>query len=229
MVYKILIILIAVSIAITLLGIMIINNKNKDNQNTSDNSGKEQEEESLTSKLSFEEAQTLLGSDLIEENKISLNNNLHTIDGTQETFKNLTSNLKPVNTSINYILPDYLKAGNTTSLNIAKSDIQLNNSKYEELSQKTNNLTELASDLIKNISSLLSSLKSELNDIDAEFEETIKNLCLPLLLEENELAGQEYDKRRRRRMEYNKLIEEYKEEVNNYNELLNGFFPNISN
>ena len=228
--YKILMILIAISIAITVLGIAIINNKNQDNQDnqdTPDNSGKDQEEESLTSKLSFEDAKTLLGSDLIEENKISLNNNLYTINDTQETFQNLTSNLKPVNTSINYNLPDYLETGNTTSLNIARSDIQLYNSKYEELSEKSNNLTQLAIDLINDISSLLSNLKNELNDINTEFEETIKNLCLPFLLEENELDGQEDDKRRR--MEYKQLIEEYKEEVNNYNELLNDFFPNISN
>ena len=228
--YKILMILIAISIAITVLGIAIINNKNQDNQDnqdTPDNSGKDQEEESLTSKLSFEDAKTLLGSDLIEENKISLNNNLYTINDTQETFQNLTSNLKPVNTSINYNLPDYLETGNTTSLNIARSDIQLYNSKYEELSEKSNNLTQLAIDLINDISSLLSNLKNELNDINTEFEETIKNLCLPFLLEEKELAGQEDDKRRR--MEYKQLIEEYKEEVNNYNELLNDFFPNISN
>ena len=90
-----------------------------------------------------------------------------------ESFENISLKLVQIPPTINYTLPSFLKNTTNSSLNIAKNDIELYNSKYEELSGIANNITEFASLSIKNFSKSLDDIKEELTKIESEFEKTI--------------------------------------------------------
>ena len=188
----------------------------------------EEDPPSLTSYLSYEEAEDLLDSSAIESSYSILKENLLTIDKTLKSFDDINLKFVQIPEKISYALPSFLKNTTNSSLNIAKNDIELYNSKYEELSEKTNNITELASQSIKNYSKSLDDIKKELTTIESKFEKSIKNLCLPLILNQindttsNENKEDKENNAKIRRLD--DLIQNFKDEVNEFGELINSLF-----
>ena len=200
----------------------------EDKEPVSQTTLEDQEPPSLTSHLSYKEAETLLGSPAIEDNHIILNESLLAINQSLKSFENISLKLVPIPEKINYTLPSFLKNTTNSSLNIAKNDIELYNSKYEELSEKANNITELASQSIKKFSKSLDDIKEELTTIESEFEKATKDLCLPLILDEitdipsNEDKEDKENKAKIRRLD--DLIQNFKDGVNELGELINSLF-----
>ena len=200
----------------------------EDKEPVSQTTLEDQEPPSLTSHLSYKEAETLLGSPATEDNHIILNESLLAINQSLKSFENISLKLVPIPEKINYTLPSFLKNTTNSSLNIAKNDIELYNSKYEELSEKANNITELASQSIKKFSKSLDDIKEELTTIESEFEKATKDLCLPLILDEitdipsNEDKEDKENKAKIRRLD--DLIQNFKDGVNELGELINSLF-----
>ena len=93
--------------------------------------------------------------------------------------ENSTLEINEINSEISFTLPEFLNSSTSESLKLTIEDIELYNKKYEQLSYKANNTTEIASQSIKNIFTSLKDIKGEVNIITNQFEETIKSLCLP--------------------------------------------------
>ena len=139
--------------------------------------------------ISFEEVEKLLNSKIIGENhKILKESNISIIKSLEE-IKKLAIDLKPIRTNISYIITKFKNNFTDNTLKIVKDDINLYNSKYEELEGKANNLTETVSESIKNITIPLNNLKESVNKIYEKFENITKSICLPLFLEKNGLIS----------------------------------------
>ena len=105
-------------------------------------------------------------------------------------------------------------------MKIAKNDIELYCSKYQQLSYKANYITELAFKSIKNSSDIFNDLEKEIGKMQSEFEKVIKNLCLPLILNEQSNDYNSTNKKRR----LDDLIQNYNDIVNDLGLLMNDGF-----
>jgi citrate synthase len=134
--------------------------------------------------ISYKDAENLLGSSVIEEKHIMINEGLEKINSAIQKFENFSGELGQISIK-RYEIPDFLKNTTTnSSLGIVKSDLELYISIFDELIKKANNISTISSKFIKNMSNELNDMKKELNRIKSEFEEMTKNLCAPLLLEQ---------------------------------------------
>ena len=77
--------------------------------------------------------------DIIETNFIVLNETINNIIGTLNLYENVDIN--PISTEINYTLPKIFENPSKAALKIIKFDFEFFKGKYEELSEKSNNLT----------------------------------------------------------------------------------------
>ena len=160
-------------------GILLYSQSNENQQNNE----LREEKSSLTSNLSYKEAENLLSSPIMEENHIMINESLVSINESLKSLEKITSNLSLIPTN-NYTFPSFLNNENNSSLKIAKSDIELYTSKYQQLLNKANYITELAFKSIKNSSELINDLQKEMIKLKSEIEKVLKDLCLPLILNE---------------------------------------------
>ena len=179
-----------------------------------------EEKPSLTSNLSYKEAENLLSSPAMEENHIMINESLVSINEYLKSLKKMSSNISLTPIDISYTIPSFLNNTNNSSLKIAKNDIELYCSKYQQLLYKANYITELAFKSIKNSSDIFNDLEKEIGKMQSEFEKVIKNLCLPLILNEQSNDYNSTNKKRR----LDDLIQNYNDIVNDLGLLMNDGF-----
>ena len=173
----------------------------------------EKEKQSIISNLTYKEAEMLLSSSSMEENHILLNESLMSINNSVKLLEKISLNLSLIPSNINYTLPTFLKINTTnSSLNIAKSDIELYYSKYGQLSKKANQITESTYQSIKNATHYLNDIKKEISKIQSDFEIVSKNLCLPLVLNEKVINYTS--------TKLDDLIQNYKNSINELAELI---------
>jgi hypothetical protein len=182
--------------------------------------------------LLYKEAENLLSSTAMEENHIMINESLASLTKSLKSLEKMSLNLSLTPPDINYTIPSFLNNTNNSSFKIAKSDIELYSSKYQQLSYKANDITELAFKSIKNTSDILNDLEKEMGKMQSEFEKVSKNLCIPLIL--NEKSNEYNSTNKKRRLD--DLIQNYKDNVNELGLLMNegfGFckwsFDNLGN
>ena len=82
------------------------------------------------------------------------------------------------------MIPNFLNMAAKTSLKIVKTDLEFYKDKYEELIENINNLTLQASNSLENSYSVLNYIKKVLSNLILDFENIIKNLCVPLIAKE---------------------------------------------
>ena len=176
----------------------------------------------------YKEAEKLLNSEMIEENHNLLNESSKLITESLEICNNTSQSIKPISSNVSYSIPDFLDNVTDNSLKTVKSDINLYNSKYEELTEKANNLTGMVSESIQNLSTPLNNIKEDVNKMVEQFEDKIKSFSLPLILEKNGLinsTGENKDNKRRLLLE--DKIQKYKNEIGKLNNIYNNFFKYI--
>jgi len=176
------------------------------------------------SDISYQEAEKLLDSGIIGENHKILNESYESITESIEIFSNLTTDLKPINSNFSFMTPDFLDNLTDNTLKIVKDDINLYNSKYEELEGKANNLTETVSESINNLSTPINNIKESVREIYENFENTTKSFSLPLFLEKNGLINSTESDNNRRILYSTVKLQEYKDEVEKLNNIYNSFF-----
>ena len=184
--------------------------------------------------LSFNEIESLIESKIIEKNQNILNETKDKINNLLNIFENTNLEKNKINPNISFILPDFLKNVTKPPLKIAKSDIELYKRKYEELVINVNNFTNNISQSFKNLSFPLNNIKDEINELFSKFEETLRNLCIPLILFQKHLYIINTTKNINtkesniRRLSIENQIEEYKNETDNLNLLYNELFEYIN-
>ena len=153
-----------------------------------------------------------MNSKKIEENHKLLNESSGSVSESLNLLNETTSGLNPINTNVSYTIPDFLDNATDSTSKIVKSDINLYNSKYEELEEKAIDLTESISESMKDLSTPLDNIKEGVNEMIEEFENDTISFSLPLSLIN---ITENIDKRRR--LALSKKVEEYKEEVDKLN------------
>ena len=190
---------------------------------SSSSSSKSDPEPIKPSDISYEEAEKLLDTEIIGKNHKILNESYESITESFEVFNNLTTDLKPISSNISFTTPEFLDNLTDNTLKIVKDDINLYNSKYEELEEKANNLTETVSESIKILSTPINNMKESVDEIYEQFENTTKSFSLPLFLEKNGIINSTELNNSRRRL-YSEKLKEYKDEVEKLNNIYNSFF-----
>ena len=132
------------------------------------------------SDLSYEEAEKIMNLQIIGINHNLLNMSLSRINDSLEICENI--NFSIINSTLNHIIPQFLNNTTKTSLKVIKADLKFYKQKYEELKESIKDFTIQVSNSVKNSYSPLNKMKKEISNLLIDFENIIKNLCLPLLI-----------------------------------------------
>ena len=127
----------------------------------------------LISDLNYEDSKSAFNLAVIENNEIILNNSLNNIDNSLIVCNN--PNISEISTTINYNPPNFLENPIKSSLKLVKTDLELYNNKYIELSEEVNNLTQTSIEILKNLSYPIENMKNELKNAYEQFKDLIKN------------------------------------------------------
>ena len=136
----------------------------------------------LISDLSYEKAEKILNLQIIELNHNLLNRSLSKINDSIKLCEQYNFSL--IDSKINYMTPNFLKVATKTALKIVKTDLEFYKDKYEKLIENINIFTLQASNLFKTSYLELNDIKKEVNNLILDFENIIKNLCVPLIAKE---------------------------------------------
>ena len=172
--------------------------------------------------ISYDDAEKYINLETIEENHKLLNENSESITESLSLLNETKNTLNPFKANITYTIPDFLDNTTDNSLKIVKSDINLYNSKYEELGINANKLTEEVSESIKKLSNPLNNIKEGVNKMVENFENNTICFSLPLSLIDNLT-----ETNNKRRLVSKEKVEEYKEEIEKLNNKYNMFFTYI--
>ena len=139
-------------------------------------------------------------------------------------------------TEIFYLIPDFLKNPNDPKLKDLKQDIELYKNLYENLAKKLNEFIDKASESLKNLLESSNKLEMEIMKIIAQFEETVKNLCVPLISEQqgldtidtNKLSERQKDELNEEKLDIVLKIDSFKKESKELNKQYNSLFKEIN-
>ena len=131
------------------------------------------------SELSYEKAEKMLNLQIIGINHNLLNRSLSKINGSLSICEN--TNFSLINSTFNHAFPNFLNNTTKSALKVIKADLELYKEKYEELKESINNFTMQVANSFENSYSPLNEMKKEISKLLIDFENIIKNLCLPLL------------------------------------------------
>ena len=186
------------------------------------------------SELSYEKAEKMLNLEIIGVNHNLLNRSLSKINNSLSICGN--TNFSIINSTLNHTIPNFLNNATKSALKVIKADLELYIEKYEELIDSINNFTMQVINSFENSYSPLNKMKKEISNLLIDFENIIKNLCLPLLakkrifdimdlrkLNEYELPNEDKDK-----LSLIKKIELLRNDIEKLNILYNQLFNYIN-
>ena len=134
------------------------------------------------SDLSYEKAEKIMNLQIIGENHNLLNRSLSKINDSLIIIEN--SNFSFIKSKLNYITPNFLNVTTKTALKIVKTDLEFYKDKYEELIENINNFTLKILNSFEISYSIINDIKKEISNLLLDFENIIKNLCVPLIAKE---------------------------------------------
>ena len=134
------------------------------------------------SDLSYEKAEKIMNLQIIGENHNLLNRSLSKINDSLIIIEN--SNFSFIKSKLNYITPNFLNVTTKTALKIVKTDLEFYKDKYEELIENINNFTLKVLNSLEISYPIINDIKKEISNLLLDFENIIKNLCVPLIAKE---------------------------------------------
>ena len=139
--------------------------------------------------LEYQEAESKFSSKIIKENHKILNSAIGNLENSILIFEYPELEINPMRTQVFYITPEFLESpSDDKKLKELKNQIDLYKSQFESLCQKLNNyIGNFVVIKLKSLYGPSDKMKNEINEIIKNFEETIKNLCGPLISEEEGL------------------------------------------
>jgi len=146
------------------------------------------------------------------------------------------SNFSLINSTLKYMTPNFLNVTTKTALKIVKTDLEFYKDKYEELIENINNFTLKVLNSLEISYPIINDIKKEISNLLLDFENIIKNLCVPLIakervfdimdlrkLNEYSLYNEDIDK-----LSIIKNIELYRNDTEKLNLLYNKLFKYIN-
>ena len=137
--------------------------------------------ESLIEKLEYNEAKEMINLPKIDENHRILEETTRKINDSLLTLETPEIELSPIRTEIFFLKPEFFKSPQGPKEKFLKTNIELYIASFKKLCVELNNFI---SDISKGLNSLQKpslELISEINKIKYQFENTIKNLCAPII------------------------------------------------
>lgn len=187
------------------------------------------------SELDYKEAETLMDSLIIRNNHKILDKTIDNIEDSTLICENPEIELNKMRSEVFYIMPDFLIEPKDAQTKELKYKIKLYIENYESLCNQINKLVETTSKSLNNLYEPSNNMKNELNRILKDFEETVKNLCTPLIsekkglksIDENKLNDNQKDIFCEDRLSIIYKIEMFKKESDNLNLHYKELFKNI--
>ena len=167
-------------------------------------------------KISYDEAEELIGSEKIKENHMLLNKSLNDLNELIWTANN--TNFSLLNTTIGELPEnlDFLNNTNDSALLVAKQDLDLYIESLSAIPERVNNLSKEMSKIMKNISDSLITYKNDIDKKSKQFELNMRYLAIPLSSNSSSL----------RNLENDETLKKYKEELNKLDNVYNNDLTN---
>ena len=221
---KIVIISASILLVIIILIIIIVVVTKKNNHKKKVSKIDEKDEDNDQIKIEYEEAEKLIGSEIIKENHKLLAESSSNIKELLLIYDNIS--LIKVNVTVDdkYKTLDFLIGSNESWIEVAKDDLELYNSRYMILSEQVNDLINESSTSFKNLSLSLNELQKNIENMTEQFEKNIQTLSIPFLLNSNKTNRNLEDNIE----EENELIK-YKNDIEKLNDAYNINFIKLNN
>ena len=185
--------------------------------------------ETLDEKLSKEEAIKLLTSKQI---KVEVNKNFDLLQKAANESaisllqcKNPEINLQRMHSQVVFVAPDFLQNPKNEKHKKQKEEIEIYINSFDNILKQINDYIEKATEALKNLKDPSIKLNNEIENVAKDFTSTAKNLCAPLVYDEEGLESikmddlNEEDKKEFEREKKEILIKlnEFLQEANNLN------------
>lgn len=185
--------------------------------------------ETLDEKLSKEEAIKLLTSKQI---KVEVNKNFDLLQKAANESaisllqcKNPEINLQRMHSQVVFVAPDFLQNPKNEKHKKQKEEIEIYINSFDNILKQINDYIEKATEALKNLKDPSIKLNNEIENVTKDFTSTAKNLCAPLVYDEEGLESikiddlNEEDKKEFEREKKEILIKlnEFLKEANNLN------------
>ena len=191
----------------------------------------------VISKLEYKEAESKIGSTIVKENHQILNSAIGNLQDSILICQYPELEINPMRTQIFFIPPEFLENPSDDKLKELNNQIDLYKNQYESLSKQLNDY--IGSNAVNKLKSLYDpsyKMKMEINEIIKNFEETIKNLCGPLISEQeglNSIDAESFNNLQKNSLSKDKIqitekVEKFKKESEELNQQYNIMFRNIS-
>ena len=138
---------------------------------------------SSISEIDYNQAVNLMNSTIIEKNHNILDLTVDDIEESALICEYPEIELNPMRSQIFYLMPEFLIDTNEEKLLKVKKEIEFYIKEYEKLCNKMNDFGDKTNKYLNDLLYPSDNLKKEIEKIIKQFEETIKNLCIPLILE----------------------------------------------
>ena len=188
------------------------------------------------SELKYKDALVLIESATINKNHSILDSTVENIEDSTLICENPEIELIPMRSEVFYLMPDFLVKPNDPKIIELKKDIFIYKGGYESLCKSLNDFIDKISKSLQNLLDPSNILKNEINLIIEQFEETVKNLCVPLIAEQegldtsidkNKLSGKQKGEFIEDKLSIVYKVNEFKKESENLNKQYNKLFSQI--
>ena len=142
----------------------------------------------VISNLEYKEAESKIGSSIIKENHDILNSAIGNLEDSILICEYPELEINQMRTQLFYIAPEFLENPSDDKSKELKKQIEIYKNEFEFLCIQLNDY--ILNKTVKKLKSLYEpsfKMKNEINEIMKNFEETIKNLCGPLISEQEGL------------------------------------------
>ena len=188
------------------------------------------------SELKYQDALELMESKTIKDNHTLLDSTVESIEDSTLICENPEIELIPMRTEVFYLIPDFLVNPTDPKIIELKRDIYLYKGGYESLCKSLNVFIDKISIQLKNLLDPSNVLKNKIHQIIEQFEETVKNLCVPLISEQegldksfdiNMLSEKQKDEFIEEKLSIVYKVNEFKKESENLNKQYSKLFSQI--
>ena len=188
------------------------------------------------SELKYQDALELMESKTIKDNHTLLDSTVESIEDSTLICENPEIELIPMRTEVFYLIPDFLVNPTDPKIIELKRDIYLYKGGYESLCKSLNVFIDKISIQLKNLLDPSNALKNKIHQIIEQFEETVKNLCVPLISEQegldksfdiNMLSEKQKDEFIEEKLSIVYKVNEFKKESENLNKQYSKLFSQI--
>ena len=185
--------------------------------------------------LDYNDAAKLISSSIINQNHDLLDKTINNIEDSILICENPEIELIPIRNEIFYIRPEFLENPKEEIFIRTKNEIDLYIEDYKFICDQMNNLVDKTSESLRKIEKPVNELKIEIKKIKNQFEENIKNLCIPLISEQeglddidkSRLSEEQKDIFDEDKLNITYEIDMFKKESNNLNKYYNKLFKGL--